>query len=68
MDKVRRYTDQSGEEVADSVADSVKVATVLNVLRNERLLEHLQLNSGQVRAVRRDEGDDPRFFARSVEP
>ena len=37
---MRQYTDQSGEEIAESV----KVTTVLNGLQKPRLLEHLQLN------------------------
>ena len=39
--KVREYESTS----ADTVSDSVKQATVLNGLGNERLLEHLQLNA-----------------------
>ena len=37
---MRLYTSQSNEEIAESV----KIATVLNGLQNARLLEHLQLN------------------------
>ena len=43
-DEIKKYRDQSGEQIAESVL----IATITNGLKDSALLHHLQLNSDRL--------------------